>query len=281
MRGGNASKVLEPLASISEPLVNDVPLRYARSPLRYPGGKSRAVPRILPLIPSDTKTICSPFVGGASIEIACAARGMQVRGYDIFTPLVDFWQSLLYNPTALADRVEKYYPLERVKFYRLQKRYITLTDSLERAAVFYALNRASFSGLTLSGGMSPGHPRFTPASIEKLRKFDIDDFTVNQSDYTVSIASNPDAFLYLDPPYKNGQKLYGIKGDTHEDFDHQTLKELLDQRGQWILSYNDCPEIRQLYKKYQILDTEWQYGMSASKQSSEIVIVSHDLEVAA
>ena len=80
---------------------------YPRSPLRYPGGKSRAVSYILPLIlKTEATVLCSPFIGGASIELACAAQGMEVRGYDLFEPLVDFWHALLDDPARLARRVE-------------------------------------------------------------------------------------------------------------------------------------------------------------------------------
>ncbi len=256
----------------------DLPGQYMRSPLRYPGGKSRAVSQILPLIPNETEVVCSPFVGGASIELACVAAGLEVKGYDIFAPLVDFWQCLLDDPNKLADRVEEYHPLERTQFYALQRRFPVLENALERAAVFYVLNRSSFSGITLSGGMSIGHPRFNQSSMEKLREFATDNFTVKKADYRQSIADNPDAFLYLDPPYLNGQKLYGVKGDTHAGFNHESLKELLDQRDNWILSYNDCPTIRKWYQDYPILRAGWKYGMGNSKKSNEIVVLSHDLE---
>ena len=273
-------QTIEPLKGTLEPCSSDIPTHYPRSPLRYPGGKSRAVKAIFPLIPPNERSICSPFIGGASIELVCASTGVHVKGYDIFEPLVDFWHHLLDNPEKLAERVKRYYPMDRKTFYFLQKNYLTITEPIERAAVFYALNRSSFSGLTLSGGMSLGHPRFTHSSIEKLRGFVIDNFTVEKADYRQSIADNPTDFLYLDPPYRNGQKLYGIKGDTHESFDHHSLKELLDQRDRWILSYNDCLSIRKLYKDYRILNADWQYGMSNGKDSSEILVVSHDLRVA-
>lgn len=274
-------KTIESLGGRTEAFIDVLPSKYVHSPLRYPGGKSRAVSSILPLIPNDVRSICSPFLGGASIELACVARGIRVKGYDIFTPLVDFWQTLIHNAKKLAERVEKYHPLERKMFYSLQKRYTTLDDQLERAAVFYVLNRASFSGITLSGGMSPGHPRFTPSSIERLRSFAIENFTVQKADYRQSISDNSNSFLYLDPPYLNGQKLYGVNGDTHEGFDHQSLRELLGKRDGWIMSYNDCPTIRRLYGDYQILERDWQYGMGNSKTSNEIVVVSKDLELVA
>ncbi|MCG8626314.1 MAG: DNA adenine methylase, partial [Proteobacteria bacterium] len=66
----------------------DAPVDLAKSPLRYPGGKSRAVSMILGLLPAGIKTLASPFLGGGSIELAVASHGVKVYGYDIFKPLV-------------------------------------------------------------------------------------------------------------------------------------------------------------------------------------------------
>ncbi len=75
----------------------------------------------------------------------------------------------------------------------------------------------------------------------------------------------------------NGEALYGNKGDTHKGFDHAALAELILKRERWIMSYNDCTEIRTLYKNNQILSIDWVYGMSKNKQSSEVLILSRDL----
>jgi DNA adenine methylase len=185
-------------------------LKYSpRSPLRYPGGKNRAIREICAFIPTSEKILCSPFIGGGSVELTCTVR-MEVRGYDIFSPLVDFWNILLQDANLLADKVTSYYPLSKERFYNLQKKYLNLDNTLERAAAFYVLNRSSFSGTTLSGGMSPNHPRFTLSAIERLRQFKIHNLKVEKADFQDSIINNPNAFLYLDPPYLNGQNLYGI-----------------------------------------------------------------------
>ena len=65
-----------------------------KTPLRYPGGKSRAVKHILPLIPEDITELCSPFLGGGSVELAVAERGTTVYAYDIFEPIVWLWNAL-------------------------------------------------------------------------------------------------------------------------------------------------------------------------------------------
>lgn len=256
------------------------PKEYPRSPLRYPGGKNRAVKYLYSMIPENETQLCSPFLGGASIELACTTK-MKVYGSDLFGPLVDFWQELLENRELLVTRVRSHYPLTKPKFYNLQKRYINLEDKIERAAVFFVLNRSSFSGTTLSGGMSPGHPRFTESSIERLENFHADNFNVEQDDFRDAIQKHQDAFLYLDPPYLNGQTLYGMRGDIHKDFNHGELAEMLFNRDRWIMSYNDCEEIRTLYDGYQILDVEWTYSMSKNKQSNEVLVISKDLSYAA
>ena len=78
------------LSEIAQSLFEPQPNLTTRSPLRYPGGKSRAVLMILPHIPQDTDKVCSPFFGGGSVELALMARGVSVSGSDIFSPLVDF-----------------------------------------------------------------------------------------------------------------------------------------------------------------------------------------------
>lgn len=254
----------------------ELPKKYPKSPLRYPGGKNRAIKSILSLIPEDETTLCSPFLGGASIELACTTR-MTVYGSDIFEPLTDFWISLITHKEELINIVKSYFPLEKKEFYKLQKKLLHIKDPIERGAVFFVLNRSSFSGTTMSGGMSPGHPRFTISSIDRLKHFNVKNFYVENLDYKETINKHKDAFCYLDPPYLNGQALYGVKGDTHKDFDHEELAKILQDKERWIMSYNDCQEIRDLYSSFTIISIEWVYGMSKNKSSNEILILSKDL----
>ncbi len=245
-----------------------------KSPLRYPGGKSRAVKTLYNYIPIGTKTLCSPFFGGGSLEIFCAQNDIKVFGYDYFQPLVDFWQWLLKDPQKLADAVEKFRPLKSKEvFYDLQKNHVNAKDSFERATEFYVLNRTSFSGATLSGGFSripknikagideDCNPRFTESSVERIRNFKIKNLTVKHAHFKKSIPKHKNDLLYLDPPYLIENKLYGKKGDLHEGFDHKGLAEILKKRGNWILSYNESEAIRDMYEGFQFKKAEWAYGM--------------------
>ena len=194
------------------------------SPLRYPGGKTRAVKHILPLIPKGLDELCSPFFGGGSIEIAYAKDNpdCKVQGYDVFEPIVWFWEALLENPELLAEEADKLRVLDadfilnekevrglpKEAFLSLRKELSeTLGDnkfSFENAAKVYAINRSSFSGATFSGGYSKraAYARFTDSSIKRVKDFKVPNLSVKLGDYKDSIIRHPNAFLYCDPPYK-------------------------------------------------------------------------------
>ena len=283
MRQNVAKTIDAPFEDVVKAMVGKPPsilrrpeIRPAKSPLRYPGGKSRAASQIVELMPDGLDEICSPFLGGGSVELACAGLGMEVHGYDAFEPLVNFWQVALEDATLLARKVAEHHPLTRTEFYALQKRYFTITERIERAAAFYALNRASFSGTTLSGGMSPGHPRFTESSIDRLRDFTAPNLNVRMADFRDSIKAHSDSFMYLDPPYANGERLYGERGDMHEDFAHDDLADLLKGRDGWILSYNDCELVRTLYEGQPFVEVNWAYGIANKGKSNEVIILSGD-----
>jgi|TARA_R110002110_G_scaffold5302_8_gene27354 DNA adenine methylase len=312
-----------------------------KTPLRYPGGKSRAVKHILPLIPKDCKELCSPFLGGGSLELAVAEEyGAKVYGYDLFKPLVWFWQALLEDPEQLLEEIEKrrqklieytddpakfeagdlYNKIRRGEIKGISREEFEdareIVNSLQtknkptgknlfkRAAQYYIVNRSSFSGATTSGGWSwkASWARMTPTTLDRLRKFKVKNFEVECLDFKEAIEKHPDAFLYCDPPYMLGSKawieehvdertgkvipgywtnrevLYGSDGDLHGPFNHQALHEVLSQRSNWVLSYNNCPAIRDLYKGYEIREAAWSYGMknvSTKKMgsSSELLII--------
>jgi DNA adenine methylase len=258
----------------------DVKNNYSsRSLLRYPGGKTRGVDFITQFFPQRLDKLLSPFFGGGSIELAAASKGTKVYGYDVFSPLVEFWQCLIAKPLELAGEVEKYFPLPKHSFYELQKTQTRFRTKLQRAAVYYVLNRSSFSGSTLSGGMSPDHPRFTETAIERLRNFYNPNVIVTKGDFKQSLVNHPHTFAYLDPPYLIGNSLYGRKGDAHKGFDHEALAKILTQRENWILSYNDCEPIREMYEGFHILTPNWKYGMSNDKSSKEILIFSKNFKI--
>lgn len=247
-----------------------------KSPLRYPGGKSRAAQSIVRrFFPKSTQAVISPFLGGGSVELALAEQGTEVFASDAFQPLITFWNALLHDREALVEAVRaipKMTP-ELFKYFQNGLRNGQVSGVLE-AAWFFAINRSSFSGVTLCGGMSPGTPRFTESSMERLASFREPRLSVTPEaeDFETFLRKYPDMLAYCDPPYMTDGKLYGDNGSLHKDFDHERLRRVLGERRNWVLSYNDCPEVRELYTGFKILTPDWNYGMTGGKISSELII---------
>ena len=259
------------------------------SPLRYPGGKTRACKKFQRYIPKDITRICSPFFGGGSFELYSLMNyAIKIFAYDLFELLVVFWNCLLEDPQRLAELVSRYLPVvTREQFYHLQRTFKQIEDSWERAAATYVLNRTSFSGTMASGGFSPldekgRNGRFNENSLEFLKNFRVpkEMLTVEQASFEVSIPQYPHEFIFLDPPYMVESKLYGRRGDL-QNIDHELLADMLRSRGNWMLCYNDCAEVRKLYRGFQVVDDRdglaWRYGMSMSKNSREVLILSNDV----
>ena len=254
-----------------------------KSLLRYPGGKTRALKHITPYFPKNLTEIVSPFFGGGSIEIHYASQGVRVHGYDIFEPLVNFWQHVLEDPKGMSRLLEEmFHPCTKDMFLQYQKKqgwdHMDNTHMLwreMRACMYYALNRSSFSGATMSGGYSQqaADKRFTQSSIDRLRNFSCPFLTVKQADFTDSLRRHDDE-TFIPPYLLEKSTLYGERGSAHKDFDHQSFAEEIKKKNNWVISYNPHPEILELYKDYKIVYPEWAYGMSKDKKSKEILILN-------
>jgi len=250
--------------------------------LRYPGGKAKAIKILEQYIPEDTTKIVSPFFGGGSLEFHLASKGVEVEGYDIFKPIVNFWRAVKHDKHQLVEEIRKLLPINKEKFSYLQNVLRHKNDSLfildhEAAAIFFILNRCSFSGTTLSGGFSQEacNGRLTESSIQRILNFNSSGVEVVCKTFE-EVIPNANSLLFCDPPYYLGKKskLYGNSGDTHKNFDHESLAKLLKEKNNWILCYNDHEYIRELYKDFRIEVPSWNYGMSQDKKSKEVLILN-------
>lgn len=249
------------------------------SPLRYPGGKTRAVQTLSGYLPKDfSGNVLSPFIGGGSFELYLTSLGCKVNAFDAYAPLTNFWHWLLKNPQLLARRIRQIVPVNRDDFKTFQSSLkAKKPSSAKLAAKYLAVNRCSFSGATMSAGYSKSAAtgRMTESIIKRIENFKNPLLQVSFGDFTQSMSSNYD-FIFADPPYwleKTSNKLYGSAGDVHSGFNHQLFYETITNiDSPWMLTYNNSSEIRKLYKKYDIKNVNWTYGMNSSKKSSEIVI---------
>ncbi len=262
------------------------------SPLRYPGGKTRACKILDDVVTEhfnmeEFEIICSPFFGGGSFEFYLQNKyGYKVLANDKFTPLYNFWNQIKIDKNKLCDELEKIKSVSKEQFVDYRNTIMELDDiALQQAIQYFIINRCSFSGATLSGGFSAeaSLKRYTPSSINKIRLLNLTNIDVFNYDFEYFINNFADekTLLFLDPPYylEKQSKLYGNNGDMHENFNHNLLYELLSTKASWILTYNNCEYIKKLYKNYLIIDANWSYGMNKSKKSSEIIIVSKLINV--
>jgi len=258
-----------------------------KSPLRYPGGKTRAC-ILLDEVFRDNfetylfQTVVSPFFGGGSFEFFLQKKyGYDILANDKFTPLYSFWQTCKDNKHELTNQLEAVTSVSKDDFSLYRKNIMSLTDPLEQATSYFIINRCSFSGATLSGGFSEeaSKKRFTPSSIQKVKNLDltnVDFLNMDANEMMEQYLTSEKQFLFLDPPYHLEKKstLYGWSGDLHEQFDHMKLYENIRYRKNWMLTYNNCDYIKVLYKDFLIIELDWKYGMNKTKESSEIVIIS-------
>lgn len=254
-----------------------------KSPLRYPGGKTRAC-KVLESILIEKfgipHKLYSPFYGGGSFELYMNGKhNTEIYAGDGFGPLANFWKMVKYRPEDLTQEVKTLKPLTKDRFTNIRQCILGEIDELKQAAYYFALNRCSFSGATLSGGFSKEseNTRFNDSAIERMRSCNMTGVEVCHQNFVEFLHDigdmNETEVIYLDPPYYVESKLYGVHGDMHEGFQHELLAEELKKKKRWLLCYNDCDYIRKLYQGYEIRNVSWSYGMNKSKASSEIVIL--------
>ena len=276
-------------------------LKYKRiclSPLRYAGGKSKAVGLILDNLPAlKEKKIVSPFFGGGSFEIVLSKKlGFEVIGYDIFSFLTNFWNQLMNHNNEFINELNKFIPdkenytrnrhillnyWDKVKpedlEYNTKKKVIlteeekTIMDDNEvlQAAYYYYNMQLSYGPMFLGWPSSVyiGNDKYNKI-IEKIKNIDLGNLQVKCNTFENVIQIHNKDFLFLDPPYYLGEDSKMFKGMYpncnfaihHNNFDHCLLRDLLKKHtGGFFLTYNDCPTIRKWYKDFKQVFPKWQY----------------------
>jgi len=245
-----------------------------KTPLRYPGGKSRAVHKIKNFFPnlSSCKEYREPFLGGGSValHISTTFPHLKVWVNDLYEPLTNFWQTLQRQGDEVASR------LKDIKTNTTDCR-VLFEDSksvlhdrgssdLERSIAFYIVNKCSFSGLTESSSFSQqaSVQNFTVRGISKLPQYQkvIQKWTITNDDYKILLTDLTNAFVYLDPPYEIDSNLYGKKGDMHENFDHDLFAEKCDSRcAKMLVSYNVSQLIKDRFNSWSASEYAHTYTM--------------------
>ncbi len=272
-----------------------------KTPLRYPGGKSRAVQKMAQFFPNlrDYAEYKEPFIGGGSVAIYISQMfpHLNVWVNDLYKPLVTFWVGLRDEPEQMVEKLKHYktrHP-DRSSAKGLFNRCKDVVNDenvnyIDRAVAFYIVNKCSFSGLSESSSFSPqaSENNFTWRGIEKLPEFSniIKRWTITNYTYDRFIQQRSPVvktFIYLDPPYEIKSALYGKKGSMHKHFDHEDFAKVCDTvPSDTLISYNSSQLIRDRFKSWQAVEFDHTYTMrstgdytSQQKERKELCLLNY------
>ncbi|NOT04743.1 MAG: DNA adenine methylase [Anaerolineales bacterium] len=263
------------------------------SPLRYPGGKRRLVNFMKTIIQQNGLlhgAYIEPFAGGASVGLALLFDGYVNHIYinDLDRSVYAFWYSVLHKTEELAKLIQET-PVTMSEWYKQRdiqknKKYETL---VRLGFSTFFLNRTNRSGI-ISGGVIGGKEqngdwkldcRFNKTELvgrirkiaENKRKISLYNKDASTFIQTELPQIEHNSLVYLDPPYyvKGQQMLYV---NYYEPDDHKSIANSISQiTQQWVISYDDVPEIRLLYRKYESLAYKLHYTVQDKYKGNEIL----------
>lgn len=245
-------------------------------------------------MPKNATEYREPFVGGGSVYFYARSTAF-AKSYwinDKFKELVSFWRAVQNPETCKQIQIEleemrsRFSSSDEIKEFFITARKEEDLCEYREALLFFFFNRVTFSGTTRAGGFSKlaSERRFTASSIERLTPMPnaLRDTEITNLGFEKVIQKpGKDVFIFLDPPYFTASKLYGLGGSLHE-FDHELLADCLRRSDhKFLITYDDCKEIRSLYDFAKIQSWSLQYGMNncnanhTSKVGSEIFISNY------
>ena len=275
-------------------------LKSYKTPLRYPGGKSRALSKLFQFIPDlkDYTEFREPFLGGGSVAIEIGKRYPHIDIWvnDLYEPLYNFWKVLQSDGQKLRDiliqlKQRHSDPSSAKQLFLDAKDYLAkpVGNSIDRAVSFYVVNKCSFSGLTESSAFSKqaSESNFSVNGIEKLPEYSlmIKKWKITNLSYEHMLSDEEETYIYLDPPYEIKSNLYGRKGDMHKGFDHDEFATICDKSTSPILiSYNSSQLIRDRFDGWTVAEFAHTYTMRSTgcynkEQASrkELVLMNYEM----
>jgi site-specific DNA-adenine methylase len=276
-------------------------MKSLKTPLRYPGGKSRACIKMDPYFPDlrNYDEFREPFLGGGSVAIHITKKYPHLKIWvnDLYEPLVNFWQQLqmfgVDLKNTLTDLKSEYNTPDKARTLFNDAK-ISVNDlhqtNLDRAVAFYVVNKCSFSGLTESSSFSQqaSISNFSVRGIEKLPEYSklIANWRITNYSYDYILNQNGNAFMYLDPPYDIKDNLYGNKGSMHKGFDHDKFAADCDACSMdQLISYNSDQLVKDRFKNWNAAEFDLTYTMRSvgeymreQKQRKELLLFNYGIE---
>ena len=267
-------------------------MKLLKTPLRYPGGKSRAAKMLYDWFPAGIEEFREPFLGGASMALLFTQQHPDVPVWvnDKYYYLYNFWVTLQEHGDDLSDvcyatKQEHPTPDSAKELFIRSKEEISEADPFRQAVLFWVLNKCSYSGLTENSAFSQSasQQNFTLRGAAKLKYYKdlIAHWEITNLDYEeVMQPDNDGTFCFLDPPYKIGSYLYGTNAEMHKDFDHKRFADVCKKcPNDWLVTYNVDEEIEEMFGDFHQRYFSITYGMQhrENNRKSELLISNYDV----
>jgi len=272
------------------------------SPLRYPGGKGRLTQWMSELLLHNNLSggwYVEPYAGGAgmALNLLLGEHVNRILINDIDPAIHAFWKATLEHSEAIIDRLMTT-PLtieerdRQLGIYRQGKR----SGLMDLGFATLYLNRTSVSG-SLTGGVIGGRSqkgrykmaaRFNRENLARRLKSiaerpnRIGVYNMDAMEFVRVICKEiPDnTLIYYDPPYyQKGSALYR---NSYEPSDHAKVAKIIqDCETPWVLTYDNCPEVQQLYTWANSTRFSLWYSATrkSARQQSEILFWSRNLSI--
>jgi len=248
------------------------------APLSYIGGKNRLAKGVIEIFPKHT-TYVEAFAGGAQIFFRKEPSRVEVLN-DLDHEIVNFYRVCQQHYEELL-RYFRFVLVSREWFDLLKKANPESLTDIQRAARYLYLLRNCFASLVLKPAYHRNvvqPPSFNlenlPELIENAHKR-LERVQIECAPYeeVVRRFDRPTTLFYLDPPYW-GRKLYRYNLDE-ADFEKMAAM-LAGIKGKFVLSLNDVPEVRKIFRRFHIRSVELHYTSqkSAGKRYKEVVITN-------
>lgn len=261
------------------------------TPLRYPGGKAKLGPFLADLLQRNRLTdgaYAEPYAGGAGAALFLLFRGFASRVHlnDIDPSLTSFWSAVLNHTERFAKLIETV-PLTVSEWGHQREIYLKKRRGFDLGFAFFYLNRTNRSGI-MNGGIIGGREQRGPWLMDaRFNRVDLADriravgrmrryISVDQSDALdfldgVEKDFGRKSIVYLDPPYfGKGRELYT---NFYTADDHAAIARRVGAlKIPWVMTYDDCPEIRKLYARRVVRESTLSYSAREVRRGRELVI---------
>lgn len=242
------------------------------------GGKKLLRKQIIEQFPDDYERYVEVFGGAGWVLFGKEQKGMEVYN-DVNGELVNLFRCVKYHPEALQKELDGIL-MSRELFFDAVAERRGMTD-IQRAARQFIVIKESFGSSLDSFGVRPKNMKkavdFLQVASGRLTTVVIENLDF---EHLIKTYDRPGTLFYLDPPYYDAEKYYP---DRFMPADHERLRDTLGRiKGKFILSYNDCEAIREIYQGYHILPVERQNNLTAkggSGRYKELLIQNYKKEV--